>query len=222
MLFGLNTVSVLTLIDVPVCFPLLLQTESTHKSGYYRLGGVRRKNSPFCSFSHTIRYYAFSSFLGSEKDGERKQRWTDRKRKTKKKETRESERIWEYMVDDSREINKGRSQNQLNHHNWKHICHQAARWQVSPYWTGMFIMMLNNWNHKDKHIFFVGSGAELSTFKGTDPITSVLLVLIHVFSMSGTLVWNQWCMHCILLTGKYYSMLAPTTTTNTDNLCYYW
>lgn len=54
MLFVLNTVSVLTLIDVPVCFLLLLQTESTHKSGYYRLGGVRlkekKKKSLFCSF----------------------------------------------------------------------------------------------------------------------------------------------------------------------------
>lgn len=42
MLFGLNTACVLTLIDVAVCRPPLLQTQITHTSGYYRLGGVRQ------------------------------------------------------------------------------------------------------------------------------------------------------------------------------------
>lgn len=42
MLFGFNTACVLTLIDVAVCRPPLLQTQITHTSGYYRLGGVRQ------------------------------------------------------------------------------------------------------------------------------------------------------------------------------------
>lgn len=51
------------------------------------------KNSPFCSFSRTIRYCAFSSFLGSEKDYDRKQKGErDTKRMTKKRVT---ETEWE-------------------------------------------------------------------------------------------------------------------------------
>lgn len=52
MLFGLNTVSVLTLIDVPVCFPLLLRTEITRRSGYYRLGEVRQKQPSLQRLAH--------------------------------------------------------------------------------------------------------------------------------------------------------------------------
>lgn len=43
--FGLNTVSVLTLIDAPVCFLLLLQTENTHRIGYYTSSEERGQHS---------------------------------------------------------------------------------------------------------------------------------------------------------------------------------
>lgn len=67
MLFGLNTVSVLTLIDVPVCLPPLLQTEITHTSGYYRLGGVRQKH-PFLQLPRApFLTSPFPLFRGSEK-----------------------------------------------------------------------------------------------------------------------------------------------------------
>lgn len=149
MLFGLNTVSVLTLIDVPVCFPLLLQTESTHKSGYYRLGGVRQKQPFLQLFAHhsLLCLFLFSGFL--EKDYDRKQRWTDGKRMTKKRVT---EKEWELIYggwQQRKREDKGGSHNQFNLPNWKYICQQAARWQVSTYCTGMFIRMSNNWCHKD-------------------------------------------------------------------------
>lgn len=62
MLFGLNAACVLTLIDVAVCRPPLLQTQITHTSGYYRLGGVRQQHTTLHSFFFS---FASCSFLTS-------------------------------------------------------------------------------------------------------------------------------------------------------------
>lgn len=72
MLFGLNTVSGLTLIDVPVRFLLPLQTENTHKSGYYRLGGVRQKQDLSAAFRLPFVTAPFPSVPGSETTAENK------------------------------------------------------------------------------------------------------------------------------------------------------
>lgn len=50
MLFALNTVSVLTLIDVPVCFPLLLQTEKHTQEWLLSAWRSETKTAPFCCF----------------------------------------------------------------------------------------------------------------------------------------------------------------------------
>lgn len=60
MLFGLNTACVLTLIDVAVCRPPLLQTQITHTSGYYRLGGVRQHKN---TTAHNAALLYFKFFL---------------------------------------------------------------------------------------------------------------------------------------------------------------
>lgn len=63
MLFGLNAACVLTLIDVAVCRPPLLQTQITHTSGYYRLGGVRQQHTTLHKF--LVFSFASCSFLTS-------------------------------------------------------------------------------------------------------------------------------------------------------------
>lgn len=61
MLFGLNAACVLTLIDVAVCRPPLLQTQITHTSGYYRLGGVRQQHKN--TTTHNAALFFFQSFF---------------------------------------------------------------------------------------------------------------------------------------------------------------
>lgn len=59
MLFGLNAACVLTLIDVAVCRPPLLQTQITHASGYYRLGGVRQQHTTLHKFVFFFKVFFF-------------------------------------------------------------------------------------------------------------------------------------------------------------------
>lgn len=109
------------------------------------------KNSPLCSFSCTIRYFASSSFLGSEKDNDRKQKGEQTEREWQRKEDKRGwERIYGEWQQRNERLVKGESQNQLIPLNWKYTCQQAAKWQVSPYCTGMFIRMSNHWYHKNK------------------------------------------------------------------------
>lgn len=62
MLFGLNAACVLTLIDVAVCRPPLLQTQITHTSGYYRLGGVRQQHKNTTTHNAALLFF-FSKFF---------------------------------------------------------------------------------------------------------------------------------------------------------------
>lgn len=110
MLFVLNTVSVLTLIDVPVCFLLLLQTESTHKSGYYRLGGVRLKEKkekkPFLQLfprGHSLACHFLFSALADRDNNGRNQRWRDGKRMKRSKMDWEGENIRWVTAEETRE-----------------------------------------------------------------------------------------------------------------------
>lgn len=66
--------------------PSPANTEHTHTKKVV-ITGLEEwdKNSPFCIFSRTGCYFAFSSFLGSEKDHDRKQRWKDQKRMAENK-----------------------------------------------------------------------------------------------------------------------------------------
>lgn len=149
MLFGLNTVSVLTLIDVPVCFPLLLQTENTHKTGYYRLGGVRQKQ-PFLQLfaDHSLPCLLFFSRL-RERWGQKTKvnRWKENERRVR---VGMRENAWRMTTERREDFYKTGSQSQFNHPNWKQTCQQAVRRQVSPYCSGMFIRMLNSRYQQDK------------------------------------------------------------------------
>lgn len=121
MLFALNTVSVLTLIDVPVCFPLLLQTEKHTQEWLLSAWRSETKTAPFCCFFsffflRTISYFAFFppfSFpvqrAQRQKNGGEK---TDGENDNEKRGMRESEREREYMVGDSRGM-RGLSQRQI-------------------------------------------------------------------------------------------------------------
>lgn len=121
MLFALNTVSVLTLIDVPVCFPLLLQTEKHTQEWLLSAWRSETKTAPFCCFFfffslRTISYFAF--FPPFSFPVQRAQRQKNGGEKTEgendngKRGMRESEREREYMVGDSRGM-RGLSQRQI-------------------------------------------------------------------------------------------------------------
>lgn len=150
MLFGLNTVSVLTLIDVPVCFPLLLQTENTHKTGYYRLGGVRQKQ-PFLQLfvDHSLPWLLLFSGL-RERWGQKTKvnRWNETETRVR---TGKRENVWRMTAAERREdFYTTGSHSQFNHPNWKQTCRQAVTSQVSPYCSGMLIWMSNSWYQPDK------------------------------------------------------------------------
>lgn len=135
MLFGLNTVSVLTLIDVPVCFPLLLQTEITHRSGYYRLGGVKQKLPFLQLFVHPFVTLPFPLFRVQRKQWQ-KIEVNRRKQNDKKRVTGEWENMQRITAEKREDLYKGRSYNQFNHPNWKYTCPQAATWFVTIlYWN---------------------------------------------------------------------------------------
>lgn len=105
----------------PSAFPFSCKQRSTHKSGYYRLGGVRQKQPLsaaffFFFFLRTISYFAFFppfSFLVQraqrQKNGGEK---TEGENDNEKRGMRESEREREYMVGDSRGM-RGLSQRQI-------------------------------------------------------------------------------------------------------------
>lgn len=123
MLFVLNTVSVLTLIDVPVCFLLLLQTESTHKSGYYRLGGVRlkeKKRKKAFSAAFSAGPFVSVSFPLFCAGGQRQQRQESKVKRWKENEKKQDGlRGREYTVGDGggnkRTFHRGRTHSQFSH-----------------------------------------------------------------------------------------------------------
>lgn len=134
MLFGLNTVSVLTLIDVAVCLPFLLQTEITHRSGYYRLGGVRQKQPFLRHFEHHSLLPCFV-FPGSEKA-------MSGNRVTRKRKEGAREKISRLTAEKREGLHKGRSYNQFNHTIGNVHAHRLQH-GLSLCCTGMFIRMSN-------------------------------------------------------------------------------
>lgn len=115
MLFALNTVSVLTLIDVPVCFPLLLQTEKHTQEWLLSAWRSETKTAPFCCFflffPSTIRYFAFFPpflFRFREHSG----RNTEVKREGRER-VRGRENIWWVTAEEWEDSHRGRSQKSI-------------------------------------------------------------------------------------------------------------
>ena len=124
MLFVWNSVSVLTLIDVPVCFPLLLQTESTHTkvviTGSEEWDKKKtQQQKPFsAAFRRPFVSVSFPLFLRSEKRRQRRKSKVNRWKVNGK--GRQGGRETEWMVGDSRHterpfLQKGGSNSQFNH-----------------------------------------------------------------------------------------------------------
>lgn len=138
MLFVLNTVSVLTLIDVPVCFPLL-QTERTHTKrggGLLQAWRSETKTTLCAAFCRPFVSKTFRLCSRSDRD-DTKQRWTDEPRTTRG--GRGSE--WVTMCVGWQQRNEETFTNwipqSIQSANWKFTCQQAA-------WCQMLAILYRN------------------------------------------------------------------------------